>query len=92
MSDLAKTIIEPQMAVEPETVIEPEKVIEIEGLVNRFGHFLVHDQLNLTLERGQILGVVGGSGSGKSVLMNTILGIQKQQAGKIILLGEDQKR
>jgi phospholipid/cholesterol/gamma-HCH transport system ATP-binding protein len=67
-------------------------VIEIEGLVNRFGDFLVHDSLNLTVERGQILGIVGGSGSGKSVLMNSILGLQKPQSGKISLLGKDQNK
>lgn len=61
--------------------------IVIEGLVNRFGDFTVHDRLDLTVRRGEILGVVGGSGSGKSVLMRSIIGLQRPSAGRIDVLG-----
>jgi phospholipid/cholesterol/gamma-HCH transport system ATP-binding protein len=61
--------------------------IVVEGLVNRFGDFAVHDGLDLTIRRGEILGVVGGSGSGKSVLMRSIIGLQRPSAGRIEVLG-----
>jgi phospholipid/cholesterol/gamma-HCH transport system ATP-binding protein len=61
--------------------------IVIEGLVNRFGSFAVHDGLDLTVRRGEILGVVGGSGTGKSVLMRSIIGLQRPSAGRIDVLG-----
>jgi phospholipid/cholesterol/gamma-HCH transport system ATP-binding protein len=63
--------------------------IQIEGLVNAFGDHLVHDHLDLTVARGEVLGVVGGSGTGKTVLLNSILGLQRPQAGHIHLLGHD---
>lgn len=62
-------------------------VIVIEGLVNRFGEHAVHDGLDLTVRRGEILGVVGGSGSGKSVLMRSIIGLQRPSEGRIDVLG-----
>ncbi|WDA41617.1 ABC transporter ATP-binding protein [Erythrobacter sp. BLCC-B19] len=61
--------------------------IVIEGLVNRFGDIAVHDGLDLTVRRGEILGVVGGSGTGKSVLMRSIIGLQRPEAGRIDVLG-----
>lgn len=63
-------------------------VIRVEGLVNRFGSKSVHDDLDLTLERGEILGVVGGSGTGKSVLLRSIVGLKRPDAGRIEVLGE----
>lgn len=63
--------------------------ISIRGLVNRFGNQTVHDGLDLDVRRGEILGVVGGSGTGKSVLMRTILGLRPPQAGRIEVLGVD---
>jgi phospholipid/cholesterol/gamma-HCH transport system ATP-binding protein len=62
--------------------------IVVEGLVNRFGDFAVHEGLDLTVNRGEILGVVGGSGSGKSVLMRSIIGLQQPVAGQIDVLGK----
>jgi phospholipid/cholesterol/gamma-HCH transport system ATP-binding protein len=50
-----------------------ETVIEVRGLRSQFGKTVVHDGLDLEIRRGEILGIVGGSGSGKSVLLNTIL-------------------
>jgi len=63
--------------------------IVVEGLVNRFGDFAVHEGLDLTVRRGEILGVVGGSGTGKSVLMRSIIGLQQPQAGRITVLGRN---
>jgi phospholipid/cholesterol/gamma-HCH transport system ATP-binding protein len=63
--------------------------ISIRGLVNRFGNQTVHDGLDLDVRRGEILGVVGGSGTGKSVLMRAILGLRPPQAGRIEVLGVD---
>ena len=63
-------------------------VISIRGLVNRFGNQTVHEGLDLDVRRGEILGVVGGSGTGKSVLMRAIIGLQSPQAGSIEVFGE----
>lgn len=64
-------------------------VIEVRGLVNRFGKNVVHDGLDLDLARGEVLGVVGGSGSGKSVLLRSIVGLQKPAAGNVTVLGAE---
>ncbi|WP_442682391.1 ABC transporter ATP-binding protein [Stenotrophomonas sp. JC08] len=63
--------------------------IRVRGLVNRFGSQTVHDGLDLDVRRGEILGIVGGSGTGKSVLMRSILGLRKPDAGQIEVLGVD---
>lgn len=65
-----------------------EPPIVVDGLVNRFGNFAVHDGLDLTVKRGEILGVVGGSGTGKSVLMRSIIGLQSPSEGQIEVLGK----
>ena len=67
----------------------PDPVIRVRGLVNRFGSQVVHDGLDLEVRRGEILGVVGGSGSGKSVLMRSIIGLRRPDAGEIEVLGID---
>ena len=64
-----------------------EVAVRVRGLVNRFGTQTVHSGLDLDVRRGEILGVVGGSGSGKSVLMRAILGLRPPQAGSIEVLG-----
>jgi phospholipid/cholesterol/gamma-HCH transport system ATP-binding protein len=66
-----------------------DAVIRVRGLVNRFGAQVVHDRLDLDVRRGEILGVVGGSGTGKSVLMRSILGLREPDAGEIEVLGYD---
>lgn len=65
-----------------------EPAIAVRGLVTRFGSQTVHDGLELAVQRGEILGVVGGSGTGKTVLLRTIIGLQRPVAGDIVLLGE----
>lgn len=64
-------------------------VIQVRGLCNRFGTESVHEELDLDVHRGEIIGVVGGSGSGKSVLLRSIVGLHRPSAGEIRLLGED---
>jgi phospholipid/cholesterol/gamma-HCH transport system ATP-binding protein len=66
-----------------------EPLIEVRGLVNRFGAQVVHDGLDMTVERGEVFGIVGGSGSGKSVLLRSILGLQRPQAGQVEMSGRD---
>ncbi|NBB52848.1 ATP-binding cassette domain-containing protein [Rhizobium sp. CRIBSB] len=66
-----------------------EPVIRVRGLVNRFGDNIVHESLDLDVDRGEILGVVGGSGTGKTVLLNSILGLQEPNEGQISILGYD---
>lgn len=68
-----------------------EHVISIRGLVNRFGKQTVHDNLELDVRRDEILGVVGGSGTGKSVLLRSILGLHGPNEGKIEVLGREIK-
>src|SRR5690348_13048769 len=66
-----------------------EAVIQVRDLVNRFGAQTVHNKLNLDVYRGEILGVIGGSGSGKSVLLRTIVGLQTPVSGSVCVLGEN---
>lgn len=69
-----------------------ETVIEVTGLVNQFGRQVVHDQLDFSVKRGEVMGVVGGSGTGKSVLLRTIVGLIRPKAGKIVVLGKELNR
>jgi phospholipid/cholesterol/gamma-HCH transport system ATP-binding protein len=71
---------------------EPEIVVDVKGVVNRFGKQLVHDGLDMQVRRGEVFGIVGGSGSGKSVLLRTILGLRRPQAGTVSVQGHDVSR
>jgi len=66
-----------------------DRVIEVRGLRNQFGAQVVHDGLDLDIRRGEIVGVVGGSGSGKSVLLRSIIGLNRPAAGSVKVLGTD---
>ncbi|WP_223674601.1 ABC transporter ATP-binding protein [Novilysobacter selenitireducens] len=66
-----------------------EPIVRVRGLVNRFGEQVVHDGLDLDVMPGEILGVVGGSGTGKSVLMRSILGLRVPNEGEIEVRGID---
>ncbi len=63
--------------------------IRVRGLGTRFGTQVVHHGLDLDVARGEVLGVVGGSGTGKSVLLRTIVGLNRPAAGSIEVLGQD---
>ncbi|MES2754361.1 MAG: ABC transporter ATP-binding protein [Pseudomonadota bacterium] len=66
-----------------------EPIIQVKGLSNAFGDQIIHENLDLEVCRGEILGVVGGSGTGKSVLMRSIIGLQTPTAGDIKVFGEE---
>ncbi|ATE62801.1 ABC transporter ATP-binding protein [Thauera sinica] len=64
-------------------------IVEVRGVRNQFGAQVVHDRLDLDVRRGEILSVVGGSGTGKSVLLRTIVGLNRPAAGSVRVFGED---
>ena len=66
-----------------------ESVISVRGIVNRFGHQVVHDGLDLEVMPAEVFGIVGGSGSGKSVLLRTMLGLQRPAAGTVAIDGHE---
>jgi phospholipid/cholesterol/gamma-HCH transport system ATP-binding protein len=83
-------------APENEDALSDEELLDLEGpaievkdLVNAFGDHVVHDHVSLTVKRGETLGVVGGSGAGKSVLLNTIIGLREPQGGSVKVFGQD---
>ena len=73
------------MATDEATPVD-EPIIRVRGLVNRFGEQVVHDGVDLDVRAGEIIGVVGGSGTGKSVLMRSILGLHTPDAGEMEVL------
>jgi phospholipid/cholesterol/gamma-HCH transport system ATP-binding protein len=75
--------------VHPDLLMPDDIVVRVRGLVTRFGAQTVHDGLDLDVRRGEVLGVVGGSGSGKSVLLRTIIGLQRPADGSVEVLGHD---
>ncbi|MBJ6373444.1 ABC transporter ATP-binding protein [Sedimentitalea arenosa] len=65
-----------------------DTVIRVRGLNKRFKDHVVHEGLDLDVRRGEIIGIVGGSGTGKSVLLQQIVGLLKPDAGQIEVLGQ----
>ena len=68
---------------------DADVALRVRGLVTGFGNKLLHNNLDLDVAKGEILGLVGGSGSGKSVLMRTIIGLNPARAGDIRVFGAD---
>ena len=66
-----------------------QPVIKIEGLRTQFGRNVIHEGLDFSAGRGEIIGIVGGSGTGKSVLLRMITGLIRPAAGRITVLGEE---
>lgn len=64
-------------------------IVAVHGIVNRLGEQLVHDGVDLEVQRGEVLGIVGSSGSGKSVLLRTMLGLRRPTAGQVMMEGAD---
>jgi phospholipid/cholesterol/gamma-HCH transport system ATP-binding protein len=64
-------------------------VIEVENVVSRFGTQTVHDGVSFTVQPGTLVGLIGGSGTGKSVLLREIIGLQRPTGGRLTLLGTD---
>jgi phospholipid/cholesterol/gamma-HCH transport system ATP-binding protein len=69
-----------------------EPIIRVRGITVGFGDRLILENLDLDVARGEILGFVGGSGTGKSVLMRTILGLNRHRAGTVEVFGHDLDR
>jgi phospholipid/cholesterol/gamma-HCH transport system ATP-binding protein len=65
-----------------------EPILSARGIVNRFGKQVVHDKLDLDIMRGEIIGIAGGSGSGKSVLLKTFIGLRQPDAGEVLINGK----
>src|SRR3546814_133643 len=83
---------EEQVAVDEERIAQAmqdnDVAICVRGLRNSFGEQVVHEHLDLDVRRGEILGVVGGSGTGKSVLMRSIIGLQVPDEGEVEVFGQ----
>ena len=75
-----------------QTVGTDDAVIRIRGLRTQFGQQVVHEALDLDVRRGEVIGVVGGSGTGKSVLLKEIIGLMRPAAGEITVLDEETNR
>jgi phospholipid/cholesterol/gamma-HCH transport system ATP-binding protein len=76
------------MAAERAKTGTRDTVITVRGLVTGFGDKTIHDHVDLDLYRGEVLGVVGGSGAGKSVLLRTIIGLNKPREGSVEIFGK----
>ncbi len=86
----AKKPVQRSGAVAPKVPLETDAPpIEVAGLRSQFGDRVIHDDLDLVVNSGEVLGVVGGSGTGKSVLLNSILGLKEPDGGSIKLFGRD---
>jgi len=78
-----------------EPILEDDEIddrappVEVKGLVSRFGEHVIHDGLNLRVRRGEVMGVVGGSGAGKTVLLNTLIGLKIPDGGVVKIFGQD---
>jgi len=67
---------------------QADSILSARDIVNRFGKQVVHDKLSLDIVRGEIIGIAGGSGSGKSVLLKTLIGLHRPDAGEVLLNGK----
>ena len=68
---------------------QDDVVIRVKGLVTAFGPKVIHDHLDFEVKRGEILGLVGGSGTGKSLLLNTLIGLRRPNEGTIEVFGQE---
>jgi phospholipid/cholesterol/gamma-HCH transport system ATP-binding protein len=66
-----------------------DTVVEVRDIVTRFGRDTIHDGIGFTVPRGEVVALIGGSGTGKSVLLKEIVGLLRPQAGAVSLLGQD---
>ncbi len=70
------------------TASPAQPILRARGIVNRFEKQVLHDKLDLDIVRGEIIGIAGGSGSGKSVLLKTLVGLHRPNAGEVSINGE----
>jgi len=66
-----------------------EIIIKVRGLTNQFGDNVVHDHVDLDVRRGEVMAIVGGSGTGKSVLLRSMIGLIEPKEGEIEIFGQD---
>jgi phospholipid/cholesterol/gamma-HCH transport system ATP-binding protein len=66
----------------------PETILSARDIVNRFGKQVVHDKISLDILSGEVLGIAGGSGSGKSVLLKTLTGLHRPNGGEVLINGK----
>ncbi len=78
--------------IEEDELDEDAPPIEVIGLKSQYGDHLIHDGLSLKVRRGEVLGVVGGSGAGKTVLLNTLIGLKVPEGGVVKIFGQDLDR
>ena len=71
-----------------QAAVQTQPILSARGIVNRFGQQVVHDNLNLDIVPGEIIGIAGGSGSGKSILLRTLMGLHQPDAGEVLLNGK----
>lgn len=71
------------------TLEAPDSVLKVESIVTRFGRNVIHDGVSFTVERGEVVALIGGSGTGKSVLVKEMIGLLRPAAGSIQLLDTD---
>jgi phospholipid/cholesterol/gamma-HCH transport system ATP-binding protein len=83
-------MVNPDASVTPPAAMPaPELVIDAQGVVTRFGKQVVHNGLDLQIRRGDLVALIGGSGTGKSVLLREIIGLHRPDSGSVNLLGTD---
>jgi len=83
-------MVNPDASVTPPAAMPaPELVIDAQGIVTRFGKQVVHNGLDLQIRRGDLVALIGGSGTGKSVLLREIIGLHRPDSGSVNLLGTD---
>jgi len=73
--------------MKPARQLHPKPIVSARDIVNRFGAQRVHDRISLDVLRGEILGIAGGSGSGKSVLLKTLAGLHRPDSGEVLVDG-----
>ncbi|MGZ3184734.1 MAG: ABC transporter ATP-binding protein [Telluria sp.] len=88
MGDFIERRATPRLEQKPDAPVG-EAVVEIRHLTTRFGRTVVHQDLNLEIYRGEILAIVGGSGTGKTVLLRQMLGLEHPTSGSVCVFGED---
>ncbi len=77
------------MSRQAQDAAKPAPAVSVRGLENRFGAQRIHDGLDFDVRAGEVLGVVGSSGSGKTVLMRSIVGLNRARAGEVRVLGQN---
>src|SRR5262249_56019106 len=87
--DRARRTVRHVLRIDRDVTMAPKPVIKVRDLVVGFGEQIVLNHLSLDVREGEILGVVGGSGAGKSVLLRTIIGLLPKRQGSIEVLGVD---